>query len=321
MGLGTTPRPHLTTWDYGAEYRPSGRYVANTMHFPSSVSRQALNRSRIAPSGPHLAPQTPAIPPESTLIDTICPSRPAPPPTRCPRTRRARATISPSNANAATAEIPTETPTRPNRIAGISECRYVSKYDSAHPEVRTDLDKLLGAVARGEFGAFDLVYEQLREPIHNQVRAVLRDTAQSEEVTQEVLLELWRTAIRYNSAKGSASAWAMTIARRRAIDRVRRTEASTAREQRVAMSDVQASQASQADETVANTIDRERLLRCVDQLSDLQREAIKLAFYGDHTYSEVAGILGVPLGTVKARIRDAIIKLRDAMLSEAQDEN
>jgi RNA polymerase sigma-70 factor (ECF subfamily) len=210
---------------------------------------------------------------------------------------------------------------RPTRIPGISECRYVSKYDSgpgSPSEVRGDLDRLLGAVARGEFGAFDLVYEQLREPIHNQVRAVLRDPAQSEEVTQEVLLELWRTAIRYNSAKGSAAAWAMTIARRRAIDRVRRTEASVAREQRAAISDVPW---DRADETAVDTIDRERLLRRVEQLSDLQREAITLAFYGGHTYSEVASILGAPLGTVKARIRDAIIKLRDGMLSETQSQD
>ena len=205
---------------------------------------------------------------------------------------------------------------RPNRTSGSFEWRYVSQYQSGHPSSHTeaggDLGRLLGAVARGEGGAFDLVYEQLREPINNQVRAVLRDPAQSEEVTQEVLLELWRTAIRYDPAKGSAAAWALTIARRRAIDRVRRTSASIAREQRTALSDAAP---DQADGAAADTLDRERLLHCMDQLSDLQREAITLAFYGGHTYSQVASILGAPLGTVKARIRDAIIKLRDCMLS------
>jgi RNA polymerase sigma-70 factor, ECF subfamily len=195
--------------------------------------------------------------------------------------------------------------------------RCVSNHEGgrsgSHPEVRGDLDKLLSAVARGEHGSFDLVYEQLREPVRRQVRAILRDPAQSEEVTQEVLLELWRTAVRYDPGKGSAAAWALTIARRRAIDRVRRTAASAAREQRTAMS---AASWDQADEAVEGTLDRERLLRCVDQLSDLQREAIRLAFYGGHTYSQVAAILGAPLGTVKARIRDALVKLRDGMLSE-----
>jgi len=171
-------------------------------------------------------------------------------------------------------------------------------------------------VARGEHGAFDLIYEQLREPVQRQVQAILRDPAQSEEVTQEVLLELWRTAVRYDSDKGSATAWALTIARRRAIDRVRRTAAAAAREQRSAVSAASWASWDEAHEAMEDTLDAGRLLRCVDQLSDLQYEAIKLAFYGGHTYSEVASILGAPLGTVKARIRDAMIKLRDCMLSE-----
>jgi RNA polymerase sigma-70 factor, ECF subfamily len=206
---------------------------------------------------------------------------------------------------------------RPNRTARSFEFWYVSKHESgqasSHLETRDDLDGLLGAVARGEHGAFDLLYEQLREPIRAQVRAVLRDPAQSEEVTQEVLLQLWRTAFRYDPAKGSAIAWALTIARRRAIDRVRRTAATVALEQRTA---APAALPDQAHEFVADTVDRERLLRCLDQLSDLQREAITLAFYGGHTYSQVANILDAPLGTVKARIRDAMIKLRDCMLSD-----
>jgi RNA polymerase sigma-70 factor (ECF subfamily) len=96
--------------------------------------------------------------------------------------------------------------------------------------------------------------------------------------------------LRISGAKGHAVARAMTIAHRRAVDRVRRT--------------------------VAATFDREHLLRCLDQLSDLQREAITMAFYGGHTHGQVASILDVPLGTVKARIRDALIKLRGCMLSE-----
>ncbi len=179
--------------------------------------------------------------------------------------------------------------------------------------VPAELDRLLDAVARGEHGAFDLIYEQLREPIHRQVQAVLGDPAQSEEVTQEVLLELWRTAFRYDSAKGSAVAWAMTIARRRAIDRVRRTAASAAREQQAAGP---VSPWDQPGEAAEDAFDRDRLLRCLDQLSERQREAITLAFYDGHTYSQVASILAVPLGTVKARIRDAVIKLRGCMLSE-----
>ena len=183
----------------------------------------------------------------------------------------------------------------------------------ARREGQDGLDMLLEATARREHGAFNLVYEQLSAPVHAVIRAVLRDPAQAEEVAQEVLLEIWLVAFRYDATRGHAKAWVLTIARRRAIDRVRRTAASSAREQQAAMA---AASWDQTNEAVEDILDGERLLRCLDQLSDLQQEAITLAFYGGHTYSEVASILGAPLGTVKARIRDAIIKLRDCMLND-----
>ncbi len=207
----------------------------------------------------------------------------------------------------------------PNRSAVGPEWRCVSEHESGtlgtQPDApaRGDLDRLLGAVARGEHGAFDLVYGQLRGPIHSQVSAVLRDQAQAEEVTQEALLELWSTAIRYDSAKGSATAWALMIARRRAIDRLRSAAAASAREERHAEPAVQFDQTGDA---VEQALDRERLLRCLNQLSDLQREAITLAFYHGHSYSQVASILAAPVGTVKARIRDGLIRLRGCLLSD-----
>ncbi len=176
-----------------------------------------------------------------------------------------------------------------------------------------DLDALLSAVARGEQGAFDLVYEQLHEPVYRQVAAVLRDPPQSEEVTQEVFLELWSTAVHYDPGKGSAAGWAMMIARRRAIDRVRSSVASSVRDQQAAPP---AELRDQTHEAAAEVLDRERLARSLSKLTGPQREVITLAYFGGHTHRQVAAIVGAPLGTVKERIREALIKLRYAMTSD-----
>ena len=168
-------------------------------------------------------------------------------------------------------------------------------------------------MARREHGAFDLVYQQLREPVYRQVATVLRDPAQSEEVTQEVFLELWSTAVHYDPGKGSAAGWAMMIARRRAIDRVRSAAASAVRDQQAVPP---AELWDQTHEAAADALDRELLARSLVKLTDPQREVITLAYFGGHTHRQVAAILGAPLGTVKGRIREALIRLRLAMTSD-----
>jgi RNA polymerase sigma-70 factor (ECF subfamily) len=178
------------------------------------------------------------------------------------------------------------------------------------------LGLLIARVALGDHGAFESVYEQLSGPVYRMILAVLRDRAQAEEVAQEVLLEIWRLAFRYDPGRGSAKAWVLTIARRRAIDRVRSASAASARELRTAA--VRA--AGPVSGTAADTPGRELLHACLGGLSDLQREAILLAFYGDHTYAEAAGMLGVPLSTLKTRIRDGLIKLRHSMQAGAAAE-
>jgi RNA polymerase sigma-70 factor, ECF subfamily len=173
-----------------------------------------------------------------------------------------------------------------------------------------DVAVLLAHVARGDQVAFEEVYDLMAGPILGMVRGVVRDLAQSEEVMQEVLLDLWRTASRFDAGKGSAMAWVMTLAHRRAVDRVRSEQKSADRELRAASAQIDYDDVTEAVEA---TIDRERVRRCLRSLTDLQRESVTLAYYGSYTYSEVAGLLGVAVGTVKTRMRDGLIRLRDCL--------
>lgn len=173
-----------------------------------------------------------------------------------------------------------------------------------------DLDGLLTRVAQGDEGAFARLYDQISGPVYGLIRGVVRDPAQSEEVMQEVMLEVWRLAARFDPARGSAAGWVLMIAHRRAVDRVRSAAAAAERERRLLMAGPGVSDVA---DTVEATLDRELVHGCLDSLTDLQREAITLAYYGGYSYRQVSEILGVTLGTTKTRIRDGLIRLRDCM--------
>jgi RNA polymerase sigma-70 factor (ECF subfamily) len=182
------------------------------------------------------------------------------------------------------------------------------------PDTADDLsiEHLLREVDAGSRTAFAEVYDRVSSRVMGLVLRLLRDRAQSEEVTQEVFLEIWQQAGRFDQNRGSGMAWVLTMAHRRAIDRIRASQKSHERDLRIGIRDMERD-FDQVAESVEIRVENERVKQAMSRLTPLQREAVILAYYGGYSHSEMAGILGIPLGTVKTRLRDGMIRLRDEL--------
>ncbi|UDY34067.1 ECF RNA polymerase sigma factor SigK [Dermatobacter hominis] len=189
--------------------------------------------------------------------------------------------------------------------------RRLRAVPDAAPTDGDPADSLMARVAKGDQGAFAELYDLLAPRVHAVVLRVLRDPAMAEEVTQEVMVEVWRLAPRYDRSRGGVRTWASTISHRRAVDRVRATQSSRDRDERDAVLGSASPAVDEVAEVVEDRLERERVALAMDSLTDTQRESIELAYWSGYTYREVAAVLDVPEGTVKTRIRDGLIRLRD----------
>ena len=172
---------------------------------------------------------------------------------------------------------------------------------------------MLVAVGTQDQHAFAVLYDRLTPQVLGVALRVLRDRALAEEVTQEVMVEVWKKADRFDPDRGTASGWITTLAHRRAVDRVRSEQASRDRDDRVSRRDTPRAFDQVADEVEVN-LDHWQVRRALASLTERQREAIELAYFGGHTYRDVAKVLGIPEGTAKSRLRDGLLRLREALV-------
>ena len=175
-----------------------------------------------------------------------------------------------------------------------------------------DLAQLLKLSGRGDEAAFAQLYDATAARAYGMAVRVVRDPSQAEEVAQEAFLEIWKTASRFDSGKGSAVSWVLTIVHRKAVDRVRSAQASTVRDTTYHQGSQVVDHDSTAEAAQAS-MEARRVRQAMDSLTEVQREALELAYFKGYTHTEVAKMLDLPVGTAKTRIRDGLIRLRDTM--------
>lgn len=171
---------------------------------------------------------------------------------------------------------------------------------------------LLEGISTGSKQAFTELYNLFSARVYGLANRVLRDSNQAEEVAQEIFLEIWRRASRFDRGRGSGTSWIMTITHARSVDRVRQSQAARDRDLKSTIGSFDRDVDSVADSAVLHS-DAAQVRACLDELTPLQRESIVLAYFGGRTQREIGQLLGVAVPTIKTRMRDGLVRLRDCM--------
>jgi RNA polymerase sigma-70 factor (ECF subfamily) len=181
--------------------------------------------------------------------------------------------------------------------------------------------ELIERTARGDQAAFSALYDRLSGPLFSLVLKMLGDAAEAEDALQEICLQIWRRASSYDPEQSSVFSWAVLLARGKAIDRLRargrRLRVITAEEEQVASAATSASTSETAADNIYRSEDAARVRSILQGLPREQRETIEMAFFSELTHQQIAEQLNEPLGTVKARIRRGLLRLRDGLRRSA----
>jgi RNA polymerase sigma-70 factor (ECF subfamily) len=177
-----------------------------------------------------------------------------------------------------------------------------------------DADRaVLVLVAAGQLDALQELYDKYRVMAYSIALRITADASLAEDVVQDAFLGAWRNAARYVEAKGSVKTWLLSIVHHRAVDAVRRRRPTVELPEH---EDVQSAALTLPDiwPEVAGSLDREEIAAALTSLSDVQREALELAYFGGLTQQEIAIRTGTPLGTVKSRVRLGLLSMRRALV-------
>lgn len=185
------------------------------------------------------------------------------------------------------------------------------------PDEHARLNHLLVQTAAADKHAFSTLYDALAPTVFSVCLSVLRNPALAEEVAQDVFVEVWTSAAKFDPQRGNARSWVGRLVHGRAVDKLRSHVAAVQRDDRDAML-AQATFAETLEDEALGNVEAQQLRQAIDKIGEPHSTAVALAFFDGLTHAELAESTGVPLGTAKTRVRDGIKKLKAVLGKEGR---